>query len=183
MNAEQAFEAGLKFVFQAEGGYSNTPGDHGGATNFGVTQRVYDSWHDEKGMPHADVAGITEAEASQIYKDLYWDEIHLDELVEHCGEKLAICVFDTGVNTGPGRAVKILQGVVCRDNVDGLMGPTTWSMARKAQVIDGKNLVDLYLIERVNYYNRLADQNKSQQKFLAGWMNRVKNLRAYLATW
>jgi len=30
------FEVCLPFVLKEEGGYSNTPGDHGGATNFGT---------------------------------------------------------------------------------------------------------------------------------------------------
>jgi len=32
------FLACLPFVLKEEGGYSNTPGDHGGATNFGIIQ-------------------------------------------------------------------------------------------------------------------------------------------------
>jgi len=38
------FECALKFLWPHEGGYSNDPDDHGGATNFGVTHKDYDQY-------------------------------------------------------------------------------------------------------------------------------------------
>lgn len=43
-------------------------------------------------------------------------------------------------------------------------------------VIKKKNdslFVERYKLERVRYYNRLAIKNKSQLKFLSGWINRA----------
>ncbi len=39
-----AFSESLPFVLRWEGGYVNHPNDPGGATNKGVTQKVYDGW-------------------------------------------------------------------------------------------------------------------------------------------
>ena len=40
------FEDALKFVLKWEGGFTNHPKDPGGATNKGITQKVYDAWWD-----------------------------------------------------------------------------------------------------------------------------------------
>lgn len=50
MQTSPEFEACLPFVLKEEGGYSNTPGDHGGATNYGIIQREYNAYRDKKGL-------------------------------------------------------------------------------------------------------------------------------------
>ena len=45
----------LPFVLQWEGGYVNHPNDPGGATNKGVTQKVYDAWRAKNGLPAREV--------------------------------------------------------------------------------------------------------------------------------
>ena len=48
----QNFKKSLKLVLAHEGGYANHPDYPGGATNFGVTQRVHDAFRRNRGMPH-----------------------------------------------------------------------------------------------------------------------------------
>lgn len=38
------YSAALRQILKFEGGYVDDPVDPGGATNFGITQRTYDSW-------------------------------------------------------------------------------------------------------------------------------------------
>lgn len=43
-------------------------------------------------------------------------------------------------------------------------------------VIKKKNdslFIERFKLERIKYYNRIAQKNRSQQKFLSGWINRV----------
>ena len=47
----QNFQKALKLVLAHEGGWSDHPEDPGGATNFGVTQRVYDAFRRNRGNP------------------------------------------------------------------------------------------------------------------------------------
>ena len=63
-----AFEASLPFILRWEGGYVNHPNDPGGATNKGVTQRVYDDWRGKKGLARRTVKQIEDAEVHAIYK-------------------------------------------------------------------------------------------------------------------
>ena len=67
-----AFQASLPFILRWEGGYVNHPADPGGATNKGVTQRVYDDWRVRRGMPARDVRQITDGEVHAIYEAGYW---------------------------------------------------------------------------------------------------------------
>ena len=46
IDAGQAFDTIMEYVFKDEGGYVNHPKDPGGATNMGFTQRTYD-WYCE----------------------------------------------------------------------------------------------------------------------------------------
>ena len=56
----------MPFVLRWEGGYVNHPADPGGATNKGVTQKVYDSWRKRQGLATRDVRQLEEAEMHAI---------------------------------------------------------------------------------------------------------------------
>jgi len=46
------------------------------------------------------------------------------------------------------------------------------------RVVKKKNdslFIERYKIERVKYYNKIVQKNKTQLKFLSGWINRVVN--------
>ena len=90
----------LKIILMHEGGYVNHPKDPGGETNLGVTKRVYEEWGGTKEMKD-----LTVEDVEPIYKKNYWDKIKGDDLPDG----LDLCVFDFGVNAGPGRAAKFLQ--------------------------------------------------------------------------
>lgn len=91
-----------------EGGWSNHPADPGGATMRGVIQRVYDGYRDGRRLPRQSVRLISNQELVEIYRFNYWNLVRGDELP--AGVDLA--VFDFGVNSGPGTAVKHLQRVL-----------------------------------------------------------------------
>jgi lysozyme family protein len=115
-----AFTASLPFVLRWEGGYVNHPNDPGGATNKGVTQKVYDDWRRRQGLPTRDVRQLEDAEMHAIYEAGYWLPPRCDLLQR----QLDLVQFDTAVNMGVGRAVRMLQGALGCD-VDGDFGPAT----------------------------------------------------------
>lgn len=94
----------LSFVFQHEGGYVNNPNDPGGATNMGITQRVYDNYRTGKSLPTLSVKSMPAEDAVDIYYNQYWDPSW-----EALGLPLASCCMDTAVNMGPKRARQFLQ--------------------------------------------------------------------------
>ena len=105
----------LETILHHEGGYVNHPEDPGGETNLGVTKRVYQEWGGTK-----DMKDLTFDDVAPIYKKNYWDKMKCDDLPSG----LDLCVFDFGVNAGPGRAAKYLQTLI-GTVADGGIGPNT----------------------------------------------------------
>lgn len=165
------YDQALKFVLQWEGGFVDDPADHGGRTMKGVTQSVYDAYLAGKGQAHKDVKNIPEAEVAEIYRNGYWLKAHCDKLAS----ELAFCHFDTAVNMGTNRAIKILQRATgCSD--DGVFGEQTLAACA---AIDEKKAFTEYCKVRETLYRSFA-QRPNQQKFLKGWMNRLTSLRRSL---
>jgi lysozyme family protein len=167
--ASQAFIASLPFVLRWEGGFANHPDDPGGATNKGVTQRVYDDWRRRHGLATRSVAQLEDAEMQAIYEAGYWQPPGCDLLQR----RLDLVQFDTAVNMGVGRAVRMLQGALgC--GVDGDFGPIT---RQAAETCDLGSALPAYCAARESYYRRLADARPRLRVFLKGWLNRLNALR------
>jgi lysozyme family protein len=164
-----AFTASLPFILRWEGGYVNHPADPGGATNKGVTQRVYDDWRTRQGLPARDVRQLEDAEMHAIYEADYWLPPRCDLLQR----QLDLVQFDTAVNMGVGRAVRMLQGALGCD-VDGDFGPAT---RRAADACSLGATIKAYCDAREAYYRRLAEQRPKLAVFLKGWLNRLNALR------
>ena len=94
----------IKHIIDLEGGYGNDPGDSGGETNWGVTVRVAR----EYGY-HGAMIDMPRSVAFDIYSEIYWDAINLDDVEDH-SQIIAKELADTGVNMGTGRALNCLQG-------------------------------------------------------------------------
>lgn len=100
------FKEALKFVLKWEGeAFTNDPDDFGGATKYGVIQRVYDPYRDEKGLPRQSVKHITMAEVEEIYNEKYWIAAGCNALPS----PLNLVVFDCAVNMGVSRAKGFLS--------------------------------------------------------------------------
>ncbi len=164
-----AFQASLPFVLRWEGGYVDHPDDPGGATNRGVTQKVYDAWRRRQGQAPRDVRQLEDGELAAIYEGDYWLPPRCDLLQR----ELDLVQFDTAVNMGTGRAVKLLQASLgCA--ADGDFGPATRAAA---QGCDLGAAVAGYCREREGFYRRLAAQRPKLAVFLKGWLNRLNALR------
>ena len=150
----------LKIILMHEGGYVNHPKDPGGETNLGVTKRVYEEFGGTK-----DMKDLTVEDVAPIYKKGYWDKMKGDELPSG----LDLCVFDFGVNAGPGRAAKYLQTMI-GTIADGGIGPNT--LAKVAEYVEEHGLVkaiENYQDARQSYYEKLS----TFDTFGRGWTRRV----------
>lgn len=159
----------LTFTLQQEGGYSDNPADHGGATDYGITQGTYDNYRSTHGMPLQPVNSITFTEVQMIYNINYW----LPTLCASLPQPVDLCVFDTAVNSGPQRAVKMLQQAVGVEQ-DGLIGPGTLAATNALTPLA---VATQFCDEREAYVRGIAASQPSQQMFLNGWLNRVDALR------
>ena len=158
------FERALAAVLHHEGGFVNHPSDPGGMTNLGCTKKVWEEWvgHevDEKAM-----RSLTPADVAPLYKAKYWDKIKGDELPDG----VDYVVFDCAINSGPGRAIKFLQGCVGAD-MDGALGPKTLAAVRAA---DAKALVEDYAKRRLSFLQDLS----TWETFGKGWERRVAEVK------
>jgi lysozyme family protein len=168
--ADASFDQALPFVLRWEGGYVNHPADPGGATNRGVTQKVYDAWRAQHDQPVRSVRNLDDAEMRAIYRSGYWMPPHCELLAR----KLDVVQFDTAVNMGVGRAVRFLQGAIgC--TADGDFGPATRDALARADIA---STIVSYCDARAAYYDRLIARNPKLAVFRRGWMNRLNALRA-----
>jgi lysozyme family protein len=179
ISTSSEFEACLPFVLKEEGGYSNTPGDHGGATNFGIIQKEYNIYRHGKGLSLQSVHAISPDEYREIYWQSYW--------MPHCQELppgLNLSVFNINVNGGPGRGTKLLQQCLAI-TVDGVWGALT-SSAVETLVAAGnvaKVIADFHDDERA-FYQAIINHDPSQRKFAKDWFGRNDRCeRASLAMW
>jgi lysozyme family protein len=156
-----------------EGGYSDHPKDPGGKTQWGIIQRVYNSYRRLKQAGPRDVRKITRPEMEDIYKTFYWDKVHGDVLPIG----LDLVVFDFGVNSGPSRSIKFLQKAINKTDgrslkVDGLMGPATLDAATSTP--DVSALIAGICDARLTWLQTL----KTFVTFGKGWSKRVRGIKA-----
>jgi lysozyme family protein len=102
-----------------------------------------------------------------LYKRKYWDACRTDELVSG----VDYVVFDVAVNSGTGRAIKILQDCVGA-TVDGGFGPATMELVKKASHEPNK-IIDLYCAKRLEFLQSL----RTFETFGKGWSRRVAEVK------
>lgn len=171
--AANGFARSLPHVLVHEGGYVNHPSDPGGATNKGVTFRIYDAYRTRKGLPTRDVRDISAAEISEIYKLQYWDAVKGDELPAG----LDYVLFDGAVNSGPSQSIKWLQRALGNVTVDGQMGQAT--LAAVAEYDDTEDLIDRVCDRRMAFLKAL----RIWGAFGKGWTRRVNGVREAGKAW
>lgn len=147
----------LTLLLEHEGGYSDHPRDKGGKTRYGITEKVARD-HGYEG----DMKDFPWSTAEFIYRVDYWDKIRADQLPA----ELRFHVFDCAVNSGPARAIRILQKCAGVES-DGIIGKVTIAAA---QNVTPKQ----YTEARREFMRGLKDYDV----FGKGWENRLnKNLR------
>jgi lysozyme family protein len=140
------YDAALTRLLAHEGGYTNHPDDPGGPTNFGITIADYRRYL-KPDATAADVQAMEVGEAKSIYRARYWDALDCDALP--AGVDYA--VFDYGVNSGTGRAARVLQRALGIAD-DGAIGPVT---VAAAQARMAAALVNAICDERLRFLQSL----------------------------
>lgn len=152
MNFDEAFTK----LLGHEGGYVDHPADPGGATKWGVTQRVARE-HGYQG----EMRLLPQETAKVIARRAYWDAVQADSLPP----SVRFDVFDAAYNSGPRQAIKWLQRAVFVSD-DGIFGPKT---LMAAQSYAGPAIAARFNGHRLNM---LADLH-TWPAFGRGWARRV----------
>jgi lysozyme family protein len=164
-------------VVGIEGRYSNDPKDSGGETMYGITvavARAHGYMGDMRNMP----LGV----AQTIYRAQYWDLLRLDEVAQ-ISRRVALELFDTGVNCGTGVAGRFLQRALNVFNrngqdypdvaVDNTIGPMTVSAFRRfisVRGVEGETVLMRALnAQQGERYMGLSEAREKDERFVYGW--------------
>lgn len=187
------FNLAIDLVLDLEGGFQNHPEDWGNynayddqgnyvpyqerkgrtlqsGTNRGISTALYSSLA-KREVSEEEIRTITEEQAKAIYKTVFWDGVKGD-LILH--QQIANLIFDTHVNHG-GYGKKMVQRVLNHLGFaleeDGIVGAKTLAAINQA---DPAELHDSILDIRILKYQELAAKRADNDRFLQGWLNRLK---------
>lgn len=176
----------LAFTEPFEGGFSDNPLDHGGATNKGITfttlkdasARLLGHTHDPM-FDGTITINILKNLTDEEVEDIVTVEGFWPDTLEIIDINVAIKAFDLAFNMGIRSGFKLLQmavnTVVGRPliTVDGCLGPAS-TAAISAQ--DPKALLTTLVATAVAHYNAVVALEPSQSIFLKGWLRRANAL-------
>jgi lysozyme family protein len=150
----KTFDEAFTSLMGSEKGYVDDPRDPGGATRWGVAERVareHGYAGDMKELPY-DLA-------KQIAKDVYWDKCQCDSF----DIRIAYQLFDACYNGGhPVQWLQQALGIT----VDGVLGKDTIAAAAKANPQQVAAMMNSY---RLVYMTNLP----GWKTFGAGWSRRI----------
>jgi len=162
-NFEQAFEK----MIRDEGGYqlTNIPGDRGGQTYAGIARKQNSDWEGWQYIDRKDFGSATPL-VREFYKSNFWDRVRGDELKE---QAIAETIFNFAVNTGVRIASKLAQLIV-GTTPDGAIGPKT---LERLNICTVEKFLPAYALAKISRYAQICNKDRSQSKFLLGWINRT----------
>ncbi len=156
-----------------EGGFKlhNVSGDAGGDTFAGIAYNYHPDW---QGWPlvYAGKGQTQEQECKELvrefYKTKFWDDMRGDE-IEH--QAIAETIYNFGMNSSIKKSVMYAQ--YCLDcEPDGDLGPITLSAINRLSGLEIELFVCQHTLMRVGHRLKRIRQNRSQKKFISGWLKR-----------
>ena len=153
-------------VLLAEGGYQLTDiaNDRGGLPYAGIARKPNPSWGgwniiDRGETPPADMV-------RRFYRDNFWDKIRGDEIKD---QHVAELLYDFAVNAGVSTTIKLAQ-IVVGATPDGKVGPKTLEAWNSC---DPRMFSYAFSIAKITRYRDIVARDKTQLKFLVGWVSRT----------
>jgi lysozyme family protein len=163
------FNPAFEKMIVDEGGYvlHTVPGDTGGMTYAGIARNPNPQWPgwnliDNGAIDNPLLTGMVR----NFYKVEYWDRIRGDDITS---QVVAESVFNFGVNTGIKVATKLAQLIVGA-TPDGAVGNVT---LQKFNAINPDAFKNAYALAKIARYADICKKNKTQSKFLLGWVQRT----------
>jgi len=170
------FDECIQHTLDVEGGFVNDPDDSGGATKWGITLGFYRSYVDSEATVE-DIRTLGRKQAKKIYRRKFWRPAEF--AVDGCTysdlpvgpDRQALSM---AINAGWKKSHTIIQKAIVdaggETSTDGWLGPSTVTEASK---IDAETLIERIAINLATFYAEIVLADRSQQKFLEGWMFRA----------
>jgi len=161
------FAPAFEKMIHDEGGYQLTdiPGDRGGQTYAGIARKPNPDWAGWAFIDRKDFGSATPL-VREFYKTNFWDRVRGDEIKE---QAIAETIFNFAVNTGIGVASKLAQ-VIVGVAPDGSIGAKT---IERLNICTPEKFVPTYALAKIQRYAAICNKDRSQSKFLLGWINRT----------
>lgn len=163
------FDPAFENMIRNEGGYTlhQVSGDSGGQTFAGIARNYHPDWSgwrfiDANDFDNPDLTSTVRS----FYRTKFWDKIKGDQIEN---QKVAETLFDFSVNAGYRTAAKLAQLVVDA-TPDGIVGPKTLA---KLNQVEADAFVLHYALAKIARYTEIVNRDRSQNKFLLGWINRT----------
>lgn len=159
------FSPAYEQMIVSEGGYMlhEVAGDRGGMTYAGIARKMNPQW---PGWALLDAKqDVPTQMVREFYKANYWNPIKGDQITS---QVIAQTIFDFHVNAG-GVARKLAQLVV-GTTPDGIFGERTLAALN---AYDPDKFAMAYALAKIARYRDIVQRDRSQQKFLLGWLNRT----------
>ncbi len=172
----ERFKKFLDYIFEVEGGFTDDENDRGGKTNWGITEEEAR----EFGYT-GDMRNLTKDFAKNIYLKKYYLGNKLDKVVN---DKVALSICDWAVNSGrngtKNAQIAINQLTNANLDVDGIIGNKTLEALNSA---DPEKFLEVYHNLQRIYYKGKVEADRTQERFLTGWLNRIQRKEEYLKDW
>jgi lysozyme family protein len=159
----------IPILKQLEGGYVCDSNDLGGATNHGVTLKVFQTFFGNDKTAD-DLRNITDEQLTTIIKN-YWDSVSASNILS---QQLANQIADWCYNSGAVSAANHVQQVLGIEPTTGYIGTITIGRINSS---DAPTLNDALVDARIKFYQAIVANNPSQEVFLKGWINRANFFR------
>ena len=159
------FEPAFEIMMANEGGYklTNNPHDRGGQTYAGISRKFWPSW---QGWAFVDRGEIPPTQLVRaFYKTNFWDVVRGDTITDN---RIASSIFNFAVNTGVKVAVKLAQ-IVVGVTPDGSLGEKTLAALNASPA---STFIPNYTLAKIARYRDIVKRDRTQIKFLLGWINR-----------
>lgn len=154
----------------AEGGYKlhTVPGDTGGTTYAGIARNPNPYW---AGWAFIDRGETPPSElVREFYRKGWWIPLGCDAIRD---QDVAYTLYSFGTNSsayGKPKVAATLAQIVVGTTPDGVIGPKTIAAINS---MEPRLFLALYALARIARYRDIVTKNRTQQKFLLGWINRT----------
>lgn len=161
-------------VMALEGGFKlhTVEGDRGGMTYAGIARKFWPQWPGwlklDSGEQDAELTAMVRA----FYKENFWDKIWGDDIG---AQAVAYHLFAFAVNAGLKTSVRMAQRVVGA-TPDGVFGGKTFSRLNGfiQSPEEERIFITTFALFQIFRYKDICAKDRSQLKFLIGWVNRVQ---------
>jgi len=153
-------------VIVLEGGYTlhNVKDDRGGQTYAGISRKYWPTW---AGWQYIDRGEIPPTPlVREFYRENFWNVVRGDEIEN---QDVALSIYSSAVNIDTKVATRLVQ-VVVGTTPDGDFGPRTLAALN---AFNPALFLARLSIAKVARYAEIVRRDRSQGKFLLGWISRV----------